>query len=217
MVGEARRLRLRQRDEAARRRLHRRAAVGHSGRRAGAVPPPSSVAPTPEQVAAIARAQSCLAQLGYYKGEVDGKRGKETWSAYWQFKHDHDLDAYSDLLAEPVQQKLAELCKQPTRPLRRSRTGRVLIRPRLPSISMPATDESVAATSTDTAAPGRQIEDVITKTLESMPANSTHWSTRLMAQEAGLTQNAIVRIWRAFGLQPHRVENFKFSKDPAIR
>src|SRR5258706_7906810 len=60
----------------------------------------------------------------------------------------------------------------------------------------------------------QQIEDVITKTLESMPAHSTHWSTRLMAQEAGLTQNAIVRIWRAFGLQPHRVENFKFSKDP---
>jgi len=60
----------------------------------------------------------------------------------------------------------------------------------------------------------RQIEDVVTKTLESMPANSTHWSTRLMATEMGLTQNAIVRIWRAFGLQPHRVETFKFSKDP---
>ena len=51
----------------------------------------------------------------------------------------------------------------------------------------------------------QQIEDVVTKTLESMPANSTHWSTRLMATEMGLTQNAIVRIWRAFGLQPHRV------------
>jgi transposase len=60
----------------------------------------------------------------------------------------------------------------------------------------------------------RQIEAVVTKTLESMPANSTHWSTRLMAEETGLSQNAIVRIWRAFGLQPHRVENFKFSKDP---
>jgi hypothetical protein len=47
-----------------------------------------------------------------------------------------------------------------------------------------------------------------------MPANSTHWSTRLMAEETGLSQNTIVRIWRAFGLQPHRVENFKFSKDP---
>ena len=59
-----------------------------------------------------------------------------------------------------------------------------------------------------------QIEEVITKTLESMPSNSTHWSTRLMAEQTGLSQNAIVRIWRAFGLQPHRVENFKFSKDP---
>ena len=60
----------------------------------------------------------------------------------------------------------------------------------------------------------RQIEEVVTKTLESMPANGTHWSTRLMAAETGLSQNAIVRIWHAFGLQPHRVENFKFSKDP---
>jgi hypothetical protein len=60
----------------------------------------------------------------------------------------------------------------------------------------------------------RQIEDVVRRTLETMPANSTHWSTRLMAQKTGLSQNAIVRIWRAFGLQPHRVENFKFSKDP---
>jgi transposase len=59
-----------------------------------------------------------------------------------------------------------------------------------------------------------QVEAVITQTLESMPANSTHWSTRLMAQKTGLSQTAIVRIWRAFGLQPHRVENFKFSKDP---
>ena len=60
----------------------------------------------------------------------------------------------------------------------------------------------------------RRVEEVITKTLESMPENSTHWSTRLMAQKTGLSQTAIVRIWRAFGLQPHRVENFKFSKDP---
>jgi transposase len=60
----------------------------------------------------------------------------------------------------------------------------------------------------------KQVEAVVTKTLESMPANSTHWSTRLMAKNAGLSQTAIVRIWHAFGLQPHRVENFKFSKDP---
>jgi transposase len=59
-----------------------------------------------------------------------------------------------------------------------------------------------------------RVETVVTKTLESMPANGTHWSTRLMAQRAGLSQSAIVRIWHAFGLQPHRVENFKFSKGP---
>ena len=59
-----------------------------------------------------------------------------------------------------------------------------------------------------------QVEQVVTKTLESMPANSTHWSSRLMAKKTGLSQTAIVRIWHAFGLQPHRVENFKFSKDP---
>src|SRR6516165_2014060 len=61
---------------------------------------------------------------------------------------------------------------------------------------------------------GAQVENVITKTLESMPGNSTPWSTRRMAEKTGLSQTAIVRIWRAFGLQPHRVENFKFSKDP---
>lgn len=59
-----------------------------------------------------------------------------------------------------------------------------------------------------------QVEEVITKTLESIPKNSTHWSTRSMAQQTGLSQTAIVRIWRAFGLQPHRLENFKLSKDP---
>ena len=65
----------------------------------------------------------------------------------------------------------------------------------------------------------RTIEDahvdaVIAKTLESVPAGATHWSTRSMAREAGLTQTAVSRIWRAFGLQPHRQETFKLSTDP---
>jgi transposase len=59
-----------------------------------------------------------------------------------------------------------------------------------------------------------QVEQVIVKTLETTPRNATHWSTRSMAAEVGLTQNAILRIWQAFGLQPHRQENFKLSKDP---
>jgi transposase len=59
-----------------------------------------------------------------------------------------------------------------------------------------------------------QVEAVVTQTLESMPAGATHWSTRLMAERTGLSQTAVVRIWHAFGLQPHRVEGFKLSKDP---
>ena len=57
-----------------------------------------------------------------------------------------------------------------------------------------------------------QVEEVVTRTLESMPENSTHWSSRLMAEKTGLSQTVIVRIWHAFGLLPHRVENFKFPK-----
>lgn len=59
-----------------------------------------------------------------------------------------------------------------------------------------------------------QVEEVIVKTLESTPKDATHWSTRSMAAEAGLSQSAVSRIWRAFGLQPHRSETWKLSKDP---
>jgi transposase len=59
-----------------------------------------------------------------------------------------------------------------------------------------------------------QVEAVIARTLESKPAAATHWSTRGMAQATGLSQSAIVRIWHAFGLQPHRAETFKLSTDP---
>jgi len=59
-----------------------------------------------------------------------------------------------------------------------------------------------------------QVEEVITKTLESTPKNATHWSTRSMAAETGLTQSAVHRVWRAFGLAPHRQDTWKLSKDP---
>jgi transposase len=59
-----------------------------------------------------------------------------------------------------------------------------------------------------------QVEEVIVKTLETTPRDATHWSTRSMAREVGLTQSAVHRIWKAFGLQPHRRETFKLSKDP---
>ena len=59
-----------------------------------------------------------------------------------------------------------------------------------------------------------QVEAVVTRTLESMPSGAGQWSTRSMAEASGLSQTAIVRIWRAFGLQPHRTETFKLSTDP---
>src|SRR5215469_12313840 len=59
-----------------------------------------------------------------------------------------------------------------------------------------------------------QVERVIRLTLESTPTEATHWSTRAMAKRCGLSQSMVSRIWRAFGLQPHRVESFKLSKDP---
>ena len=59
-----------------------------------------------------------------------------------------------------------------------------------------------------------QVEAVITRTLESAPANATHWSTRSLAAELGLSQSAVSRIWRAFGLQPHRQDSWKLSRDP---
>lgn len=58
------------------------------------------------------------------------------------------------------------------------------------------------------------VERVITLTLETTPEDATHWSTRSMAKRTGLSQSAISRIWRAFALQPHRVEGFKLSNDP---
>jgi transposase len=58
------------------------------------------------------------------------------------------------------------------------------------------------------------VESVIVKTLEETPTDATHWSTRSMAQATGMSQSAISRIWRAFGLKPHLTETFKLSPDP---
>jgi len=60
----------------------------------------------------------------------------------------------------------------------------------------------------------RDVERVLTETLETTPVDATHWSTRSMAKACGLSRSTIHRIWRAFALQPHRTETFKLSKDP---
>ena len=59
-----------------------------------------------------------------------------------------------------------------------------------------------------------QIERAVVTTLEATPPNATHWSTRSLARAVGLSQSAVVRIWHAFALQPHRSETFKLSRDP---
>jgi transposase len=60
------------------------------------------------------------------------------------------------------------------------------------------------------------VERLIALTLEEAPRNATHWSTRAMARRAGMSQTAVSRIWRAFGLRPHRSDSFKLSSDPAF-
>jgi len=59
-----------------------------------------------------------------------------------------------------------------------------------------------------------QIERVLVATLETTPKEATHWSTRSLARATGMSQTAVSRIWRAFGLKPHLTEAFKLSTDP---
>ena len=60
------------------------------------------------------------------------------------------------------------------------------------------------------------VERLVALTLEETPRNATHWSTRAMARRSGMSQSAVSRIWRAFGLRPYRAETFKLSSDPAF-
>ena len=59
-----------------------------------------------------------------------------------------------------------------------------------------------------------KVEEIIVQTLESKPKGRTHWSTRKMADKAGISHSSVGRIWRTFGLQPHIVRGFKLSDDP---
>jgi transposase len=61
-----------------------------------------------------------------------------------------------------------------------------------------------------------RVAELLVRTLETMPADATHWSTRSMAAACGLSPATVQRVWHAFGLKPHRVESFRFSADPAF-
>jgi transposase len=60
------------------------------------------------------------------------------------------------------------------------------------------------------------VEHAVQITLESKPKNATHWSTRALATRLGMSRSSVARIWRAFGLRPHRTESFKLSTDPLL-
>jgi transposase len=59
-----------------------------------------------------------------------------------------------------------------------------------------------------------RVEDVVHRTLTTKPKSATHWTTRQLARTVGLSPASVGRIWKAFGLQPHRAESFSLSKDP---
>ena len=61
-----------------------------------------------------------------------------------------------------------------------------------------------------------KVEQVVRLTLEKTPKGATHWSSRMLAASTGLSQSTISRIWRAFGLKPHRTESFQLSSDPLL-
>lgn len=61
-----------------------------------------------------------------------------------------------------------------------------------------------------------KVEQVVRLTLEKTPKGATHWSSRMLAARTGLSQSTISRIWRAFGLKPHRAEGFQLSSDPLL-
>ena len=61
-----------------------------------------------------------------------------------------------------------------------------------------------------------QVEEVVVRTLEEVPEGATHWSKRELARRVGMSPSSVLRIWRAFGLQPWRTEDFKISPDPLL-
>jgi transposase len=61
-----------------------------------------------------------------------------------------------------------------------------------------------------------QVEEIVVRTLEQVPPGATHWSKRELARQAGISPSSVLRIWRAFGLQPWRAETFKISPDPLL-
>lgn len=81
-------------------------------------------------------------------------------------------------------------------------------------------EHGLAGIEKDASRPGRKkaiskrtVNKIIKLTTQEKPANATHWSRRLMAQQANISESTVARIWQAHGLKPHRVSTFKLSND----
>ena len=75
----------------------------------------------------------------------------------------------------------------------------------------------------DRSRPGRKrkigedkVREVVQRTLHEKPSCATHWSTRSLAKVVALSPASVQRIWKAYGLKPHRVRTFKLSRDPRL-
>jgi transposase len=86
-------------------------------------------------------------------------------------------------------------------------------RKRFLKLGLPGLEKDAPRPGRKPAIPAAVKQDLVHKTTQSAPANATHWSTRTMAAEMGVSESTVRRIWHAHGLKPHLVESFKISKD----
>src|SRR5213593_459216 len=143
------------------------------------------------------------------------------------------------LLDDPKQEQLLQLVRAGTTPQKVAQRARIILlaaeglpnqviaarlgtsRPTVLLWRARFTREGVASLARDRPRPGRKprlapevVQRVVETTLQTTPPAATHWSVRTMAKAQGLGRTTVHRIWRQHGLQPHRVETFKLSRDP---
>jgi transposase len=99
------------------------------------------------------------------------------------------------------------------RQLRTSRPTVILWRNRFLSGGPAALTEEQPGRGRKPQVSSEKVRQIVEATLHAKPEAATHWSTRTMAQAQGVSQSTVRRIWNAHGLQPHRTESFKISKD----
>jgi transposase len=97
--------------------------------------------------------------------------------------------------------------------LKISRPTVIQWRTRFTAQGPPGLAEDAPHGSSTRALPAAKVKEIVEATLQTKPKDATHWSTRTMAKSQGVSNATVARIWDAHGLQPHRVETFKLSRD----